>query len=139
MEINICRRNKYGYCKHGDNCHFRHENIICIDNNCNIYSCEKRHPKICSWYQQYGRCKFTSFCKFKHENKENIDELIKRIEENANKLNEINASLQAIEKEEKTAKNQIEVFEKQLAGRCEVLESKLNVALETIEKKTTRK
>ena len=24
--------------EHGDNCHFRHKNIICIDNNCTIYS-----------------------------------------------------------------------------------------------------
>ena len=22
---------------------------------CNIFNCEKRHPKVCSWFQKYGR------------------------------------------------------------------------------------
>ena len=65
---------------------------------------KKRHPKICNWYQQYGRCKFTSFCKFKHVNNINIDELMKRIEENAIKLCEINKALEAISKEEEATK-----------------------------------
>ena len=29
METYICRRNKHGYCKYGDNCHLRHEKQIC--------------------------------------------------------------------------------------------------------------
>ena len=46
MEINICRRNRYGYCKYRDHCHFRHEKIICIDSNCNILNCEKDTQKF---------------------------------------------------------------------------------------------
>ena len=129
MEINICRRNKYGYCKYGDHCHFRHEKVICIDSNCNILNCEKRHPKICNWYQQYGRCKFTSFCKFKHENNVKIDELMKRLEENAIKLSEINKALEAIKKEEEATKNHIEVSETQ-----EEIESQFTSVFELIEK-----
>ena len=76
MEINICIRKKYGYCKCGDNCHFRHLKHICIDSNCNIFHCEKRHPKICDWYQQKGRCQVTSFCKFKNVKYDNIEKLM---------------------------------------------------------------
>ena len=90
--MEVCRRNKYGYCKYGDNCHFRHEKQICTDSSCDVFNCEKRHPRICSWFQQYRRCKFTSFCKFKHVNSENIDDLIKLIEENSRKLLEISSN-----------------------------------------------
>ena len=131
---NICRRNKYGYCKYGNFCHFRHEKLICIDSTCNIFSCEKRHPKICDWYQQYGRCKFTSFCKFKHVNTNDIDKLIKSIEENANKLSEIEKALEAINIEEEAMQNKVNVFEETLERRCVEFENKFTAVLESIEK-----
>ena len=132
MEINICRRNKYGYCKYGDKCHFRHEKVICNDSNCNIFNCERRHPKVCGWYQQYGKCKFTSF---KHVSTDNIENLRKRVEENTTKLSEIEKALEAIKKEEGKIQNKIEVFEKELEKRFVELENKFTTSVnEFIEK-----
>ena len=127
MEINICRKNKFGYRKYENNCHFRHVKLICIDNSCNIFNCEKRHPKICDWYRQYGRCKFTTFCKYKHVNTDSIDELSKSIQENTTKLIEIEKALEAIKNEEETVQNKIEVFKEQLERKCEEFENKFSV------------
>ena len=138
METNICRRNKHGYCKYGNNCHFRHEKQICIVSNCSVFSCEKRHPKLCSWFQQYGRCKFTSFCKFKHSNNDNIEELINRIHSNQNKLSEIEKSLAVIETEEEEIKKRMKVFEEQLETRFAELESKINLLFQLLEEKNEK-
>ena len=100
MELKVCRRNKYGYCKYGDKCQFRHVEQICSENTCDIFYCYKRHPRVCHWYQQYGRCKFTSFCKFKHTDIKNFEDIVNKMEHNENKLNEINKMLEDFWKEE---------------------------------------
>ena len=41
MVMKICRRNKYGYCKYGDTCNFKHVKEICKDNKCNIFNLRK--------------------------------------------------------------------------------------------------
>ena len=43
MKEQICRYNKFGYCKYGDKCHFRHINEKCVIKDCKIQDCEKRH------------------------------------------------------------------------------------------------
>ena len=100
MNQNVCRKNKYGFCKYGDKCHFRHEKQICIDNNCNIFACERRHPRKCSWYFEYGRCKFTTYCKFKHESSDNKQVIVNKVRDNENKLIEIQKQIDIYEIEE---------------------------------------
>ena len=73
---------------------------ICIENSCNIFDCEKRHPRVCTWYQEYGRCKFTSFCKFRHIDIKNFDDIVIKMEHNEKKLAEIDKKLENFEKEE---------------------------------------
>ena len=87
MTQKICFRNKFGYCKYCERCRFRHENEQCEDNECEVYNCEKRHPRNCKHFRQYGYCKFTTFCKFKHikqvhiaENSDKTDKLEKKLE-----------------------------------------------------------
>ena len=74
MTQTLCRRNKHGYCKHGDKCRFRHVYEKCETPDCNVFNCEKRHPKICNFISQYGRCKFTItiYCKYDHEKPRNV-------------------------------------------------------------------
>ena len=72
MTQTLCRRNKHGYCNHGDKCRFRHVNEKCETPDCNVFNCEKRHPKICNFINQYGRCKFTIYCKYDHEKPKNV-------------------------------------------------------------------
>ena len=94
----VCRYNKFGYCKFSDKCHFRHNDIICNDKNCNVFNCEKRHPKICTFYRDFGRCKFTNFCKYNHEKQ--ID-----IKENSEKIKEMETKLQKLEKSGNVSKD----------------------------------
>jgi hypothetical protein len=63
---NVCRHNKFGYCKFGQTCRKRHTEDICDYKDCEIKLCEKRHPRSCRFYSEFGRCKFGEFCRFKH-------------------------------------------------------------------------
>ena len=62
---NLCRFYKFGYCKFRNNCRSRHVDILCENENCDINSCENRHPRVCSFYWDFGRCKFSP-CSYKH-------------------------------------------------------------------------
>ena len=64
-DLKLCQRNKFGYCKYGQTCQLKHTNEICLNGNCDVKSCDKRHPKDCWWFKQFGRCKFT-FCAYNH-------------------------------------------------------------------------
>ena len=86
MKENVCRKNKYGYCFYGKNCQFRHAKVICDEQNCNVFDCERRHPRICNFYRNFQRCKFTTYCKYKHENLNNFNE-------NSEQMNKLEAKL----------------------------------------------
>ena len=64
---NVCRHNKYGFCKFGNTCRTRHVEEICETTDCETNLCERRHPRICKFFSEFGRCKFGVFCRFKHE------------------------------------------------------------------------
>lgn len=63
---NVCDKNKFGFCRFRDTCRYKHNNTTCDDVYCEIYSCEKRHPRKCNYFQRYSRCKFGEFCKYSH-------------------------------------------------------------------------
>ena len=135
MEQSICRRNKYGYCKHGDKCHFKHEKQICTQSNCTVFSCQFRHPRICKWFEEYGMCKFSSFCKFRHEKFESIENLVLKIKENEVKLNDVNKKLENIEKEERNKMKTIEEYEVQAQKRFQELEKKISTFVKLLEER----
>ena len=66
---------------------------------CSLWKCEKRHPKVCKHYRDRGYCKFTTFCKFEHKKQ-------KHIEENSDKINEIEKKLEEILSMNATEKQQ---------------------------------
>ena len=41
---NLCRYNKFGYCKFEQTCRLNHFDEICEIPHCEIQLCEKRHP-----------------------------------------------------------------------------------------------
>ena len=66
MDVNtLCLHNKFGHCKFQDTCRHRHVYSLCDTDNCDISSCDKRHPRICRYYLNYGRCKFDP-CSYSH-------------------------------------------------------------------------
>ena len=72
--IQICRKNKFGYCMFGDKCCFRHNIVKCVDKNCSVFKCEKRQPKICKYQRDFGRCKFTTYCSYNHDKQNDVSE-----------------------------------------------------------------
>ena len=85
MDQNVCRNNKFSYCKYGENCRFLHINEECDDNNCDISACKKRHPKICRYFRDFRKCKYLDYCRYKHGmNVNNIT--IKQIETKCKEL-----------------------------------------------------
>ena len=139
MTFNAGRKNKYGFCKYrGDKCHFRHEKQICTDNNCNIFACERRHPRKCSWYFEYGRCKFTTYCKFKHESSDNKQVIVNKVRDNENKLTEIQKQIDIYEFEENEIKKRLDTYEVEVQRRIETCMEKLNVVVKLLEEKDVK-
>ena len=62
----VCLHNKHGFCKFGQYCRKNHIYEICLENDCDIQSCSKRHPRPCRFFQLYQRCKFGTYCAFNH-------------------------------------------------------------------------
>ena len=77
---NICRNNKFGYCKFGEKCKFHHIDELCENKFCEVSSCENRHPKPCLYQRKYGQCKFSSYCRYSHEVNDDLTFLKKQME-----------------------------------------------------------
>ena len=60
-----CYFNNRGYCRHRDQCHFRHFSEICGNRVCKDKECQARHPRICKYDQN---CNFLKkgICAYKH-------------------------------------------------------------------------
>ena len=138
MELNVCRKNKYGYCKYGDRCQFKHVKQICNDSNCNVFACDKRHPRNCRWFGEYGRCKFTTFCKYKHEKIKTFEELLSEIRQNEIRLRDINAKLENIEKQERDILNKYEEFEVHVEKKLLGYDTQFNTFFELLAEKDAK-
>ena len=113
----LCFRNKLGYCKFGETCRNRHVDDICETENCDIFSCDKRHPKVCRFVGRFGRCKFLEYCKYDHRKPKDIRELMGKVVTITMKIEVIEKTKQKDSNDKELAKvveNKIEVFEKQI-------------------------
>ena len=126
MKQNVCSRNKYGYCKYGVKCRFKHTNELCVDKKCDVFACERRHPNPCRYYRDFGRCRFTTNCAYYHDNS---------ISENSEKIKDIENKLKEIDKKDKKNKptvtlgenveKKLEAFEKDFDKKIERLENQI--------------
>ena len=132
----LCRKNKYGHCMFGEKCRYRHNNVVCVENNCNVFKCEKRHPKICNYFSDYGQCKFTTYCSYKHLQRKDTEnfEKIKEIEKKMFEL-EKNSNNNASATEEKKIVKKIEAFEKEIENKMLTFETKIKHFIEVVEEK----
>ena len=143
MEPVICQFFKYGHCKFQDLCHKKHVKTVCEKNDCDIRTCNDRHPRKCSYYLRYGRCKFLN-CSYKHENifqskltevetciaakDEDIAKQSERIETLEKKVLEMSEKL--LKTVEENAKDEFKV----LNNKFEALENENFVMKEALEK-----
>ena len=105
---NVCRFNKYGYCKHMENCRNLHVNDVCGDSSCDVSKCTRRHPRTCKFYSEFKRCKFDP-CAYKHiTNDDDIDKLKKENQELLGKLDAIERDLKKLAEKEIESKSIIE-------------------------------
>ena len=99
---NVCLFFKFGYCRFLEKCRKQHYNEICEITNCDTKHCHKRHPSICRYYENFQRCKFGDFCMFKH---------VKRVNEMAVKVTELEVDIKALQKENQTLMDKINSLE----------------------------
>ena len=84
---NVCKFNKFGFCKFRSTCRKQHTKEICSKIGCEIERCYLRHPKVCRYYRDIGHCKFGEWCLFKHESRvtKEINDLMKKLDSNLEK------------------------------------------------------
>ena len=122
----VCKRNKFGYCYFGDRCKNLHIEEKCVDKECDILNCDKRHPRSCNFFREYRRCKFLDFCRYEHVEPfsekliEQLDDKIKVFEKLLEKKDVENKSLK---KEIESNKNRMESLEKKLNSMENMLEN----------------
>ena len=122
MKQNVCRYNKYGYCKFGDKCQFRHNNALCVNKKCNVFDCEKRHPVVCKYFNNFKKCKFSN-CAYKHEAANDGNEIGEKIKKLETRMNEIENNEKTVNSE--TIETKLEAFEKNYMGKVEALECRI--------------
>ena len=137
---NVCKFNKFGYCRYKDACRNLHRNEICQNSSCEIKGCNLRHPRECRYYREYRRCKFDP-CKFTHidnvsENfdqirkiKDNIDVKIAEIDDKINKLND---QMKAMENQPKENIQTDNEFIKRIENKLAVFENNLEILKKTV-------
>lgn len=78
QRLQTCSYHKYGHCKQGLECDKYHSKKVCKDLNCDVKSCNDRHPRPCTFYS-LGVCKFSKDCSFSHKRVEDINSLRKEV------------------------------------------------------------
>ena len=73
----ICVYNKFGFCKYGVTCRKNHEEIKCENSSCDIFNCNKRHPKECRYFKEFKRCKYNEYCRYEHNVSSEVNECLK--------------------------------------------------------------
>ena len=129
----ICRYNKFGFCKFGEFCRKRHISEKCIESSCEISSCNFRHPKICKYFREFRRCKFGEYCYFDH--KESGSELLeKRVNDLIIKVEKLEKKLEEKESNQLASHSDFYTLEKKIEKIDKLLEEK-NKKIEELEQK----
>ena len=135
---NVCKRNKFGYCKYKDMCRNMHVDQKCENPSCDIPKCIQRHPVPCKFYHKFNRCKFNP-CKYSHDvNVQRNTDFETLKEETAAKFNEIKNMLNEKEKLEKKISDSDKKL-KEFENKISELEGKLIEKAERDDRNTLKK
>ena len=85
--MTTCVFNKFGFCKYGATCRKKHEETKCENSNCEIFDCNKRHPRECKYFREFKRCKYNEYCRYEHKEKPDVNESPKCNHEKLEKKN----------------------------------------------------
>ena len=126
-----------------------HVHEICVEYECDISACEKRHPRTCMYYRDYGRCKFIEYCIYKHSQPVNetftkqietrtreFEKILeKKVKEISTMGEQLENSIMKLEDIEKLLENQNK-YMKEIFKKVENKEQKRIEAIDTIIEKS---
>ena len=85
----VCNYEKFGFCKMREQCQHFHPKENCIDDNCSIVNCKRRHPQPCRFFGTKSGCRFGSACRFDHQTQMFFQMKLKEMQDNFNQYKEI--------------------------------------------------
>ena len=97
QKLETCSFHKYGHCKLGDECDKYHSKKVCSIINCDVKSCNDRHPRPCAFFS-LKVCKFPKDCSFSHKKVEDINSLRKDLSDMKCKYGSV---IRTVEKQDK--------------------------------------
>ena len=100
----ICKFEKYGFCKSKDSCKDYHPVEIFKRQFCSIGRCDQRHPQP-SRYFRSGGCRFKDTCKYEYKEHVNTNELLDK--------------MHRLEEEKKLQAERIDMLEKEKEVQAE--------------------
>ena len=114
---NVCKFNKFGYCKYKELCRNLHVNEKCEIVSCDLSTCMLRHPKLCKYFAQYKQCKFHP-CRFEHVEMETD---LEKLQLDNQKTSEKVSNLEQILKEKEHLENDIKNCDERIVQFEEVI------------------
>lgn len=120
---NVCKFNKFGFCKFGKYCFRPHENKCCENGACQVEGCPLRHPRKCRFFMEFEYCKFGTYCRFSHDNIGN-KKALKEIDELRRNLKAVQSSIKEKEDVIRGKNEEIEIIKSNLEKRVSELEMK---------------
>ena len=118
--MSVCHFNKFGFCKFGKHCFRQHQDKLCENVRCKVLDCSLRHPRKCRFFQNFHYCKFGNYCKFQHK-ENNVEKDIEAIEK---QLKDVKEELQKREKEIKLLDENILEIKNKLSGEIKTIREK---------------
>ena len=101
----VCQFYKYGYCRYREVCRNQHVKDVCDNKNCDVKRCQKRHPKVCTYFRKSQRCKFGVHCLYSHESEQilsrrndDVLEILSKIKNLEEKNIELMKKVESLEK-----------------------------------------
>ena len=131
---NVCRYHQFGHCKFSDKCRFIHAQERCENPECEIRSCNLRHPRKCKWFRDYRRCKFGEWCSFDHadnnDSKESIKEIFEKLKNLSMIILEKDKMIGRLAEKKKKLEEHLDLSDEQDTNESEIDETSLNTTFQ---------
>ena len=98
-DAHVCKHFKFGFCKFGEKCRKQHLKETCQTYDCQVKTCNKRHPRICKYFSVNQICKFGDTCCYKHKLSTHHCNILEQVSSLHATISSLSESIQALENE----------------------------------------